>query len=70
MSILISFFVLPCPFPFQIILLDRVDVDEDEASDNAVFNHDDFDTNDKGKSIYQHSDHQLKVCYQKLLFIA
>ncbi|XP_023535063.1 uncharacterized protein LOC111796600 [Cucurbita pepo subsp. pepo] len=46
-----------------IILLDRVDVDEDEASDNAVFNHDDFDTNDKGKSIYQHSDHQLKETF-------
>ncbi|XP_038898059.1 probable ubiquitin-conjugating enzyme E2 26 isoform X6 [Benincasa hispida] len=44
----------------SIISLDVIDVDEDEASDSAMFIQQKFDANDKGKGIYHHSDHQLK----------
>ncbi|XP_038898056.1 probable ubiquitin-conjugating enzyme E2 25 isoform X3 [Benincasa hispida] len=44
----------------MIISLDVIDVDEDEASDSAMFIQQKFDANDKGKGIYHHSDHQLK----------
>lgn len=47
-----------------------IDVDEDEASDSAMYIHHKFDANDKGKGIYHHSDHQLKVCNLSILFIA
>ncbi|XP_011654074.1 probable ubiquitin-conjugating enzyme E2 25 isoform X1 [Cucumis sativus] len=42
-----------------VISLDVIDVDKDEASD-AMFIHQKFDANDKGKGIYHHGDHQLK----------
>lgn len=44
----------------ETISLDVIDVDEDEASDSAMYIHHKFDANDKGKGIYHHSDHQLK----------
>ncbi|XP_050943878.1 probable ubiquitin-conjugating enzyme E2 25 isoform X7 [Cucumis melo] len=43
-----------------VISLDVIDVDKDEASGSAMFIHQKFDANDKGKGVYHHGDHQLK----------
>ncbi|XP_022981285.1 probable ubiquitin-conjugating enzyme E2 25 [Cucurbita maxima] len=48
-----------------------IDLDDDEASDAdmAMFLQDNFDTNNKGKGLYHHSDHQLKKTSSSCSFI-
>ena len=67
---LMMYFFSCHPDPLQIISVnvEVIDLDDDEASDAdmAMFLQDNFDTNNKGKGLYHHSDHQLKVCYQSI----